>query len=43
MSLTKTSKQNMDTIFTADKLKKTQEMKNARMNEWKNKKSNKDS
>ena len=43
MSLRKTSKENMDSIFTADQLKKREEMKNARMNEWKNKKSNKDS
>lgn len=43
MELRKSSHENMSTILTADQLKKWEEQKHSRMNEWKNKRNNKDS
>ncbi|MEO8413929.1 MAG: hypothetical protein ABI472_09730 [Ginsengibacter sp.] len=43
MSLVKSSKESMKNIFTAEQLKKREEMRNSRINDMKNKRANKDS
>ena len=43
MNLRKTSKESVNSILTAEQLKKKEEIRNSRTNEWKNKKANKES
>ena len=43
MDLRKSRKESLNSILTADQIKKREEMRNNRMNEWKNKKDNKNS
>jgi Spy/CpxP family protein refolding chaperone len=43
MDLRKSSHESINSILTADQLKKKEELRNNRMSEWKNKKANKDS
>ena len=43
MDLRKSSRESMNSILTADQLKKKEELRNSRMSEWKTKKANKDS
>jgi len=43
MDLRKSSRESMNSILTADQLKKKEELRNSRMSEWKNKRTNKDS
>ena len=43
MDLRKSTHESINSILTADQLKKSEEMKNNRMNEWKNKRANKES
>jgi Spy/CpxP family protein refolding chaperone len=43
MDLRKSSHESMNSILTADQLKKKEELRNSRMSEWKNKRANKDS
>lgn len=43
MDLRKSNHESMNSILTADQLKKKEELRNNRMSEWKNKRTNKDS
>ncbi len=43
MGLHKSMHDSMNSILTADQIKKRDEMRNNRMNEWKNKRANKES
>jgi len=43
MDLRKSSRESMNSILTADQLKKKEELRNSRMSEWKHKRANKDS
>ena len=43
MDLRKSRKESLNSILTADQIKKREEMRNNRMNDWKNKKDNKNS